>query len=267
MPPEAKEVKPAKISITHVSKLYLSGMKTEALHDVTFDVAEGEFVCLVGSSGCGKSTLLNMLAGLDFPTQGQIYFDNLPIEGPASDRVLILQEAALFPWLTVLDNVLFGLKLKSEIKANEKIDIAMTYLAQVGLEKFKHSPVHELSGGMKSRLALVRGLAVDPKVLLMDEPFSSLDALTREQIYEDIQWLWETHKKTIVFVTHNVSEAVCLGNRVILFSPSPGKNMAEFKIHLPRSRDIRSLEVAQYTQDIIGELRRIIAYKQHKDAK
>lgn len=265
---EAEEAKPAKISISHVSRVYLSDRKTLALEDVTFDVREGEFVCLVGSSGCGKSTLLNMLAGLDFPSQGRILFNDQPIVGPGSDRVLILQESALFPWLTVLDNVLFGLKLKSDLKSKaEQLEIALGYLAQVGLEKFKHAPVHELSGGMKSRLALVRGLAVDPKVLLMDEPFSSLDALTREQIYEDIQWIWKKHKKTIVFVTHNVAEAVCLGDRVILFSPSPGRNMAEFKINLPRTRDIRSIEVAEYAQEIIAELRKFVPYKQHEEAK
>lgn len=256
------------ISVNQVSMLYTSKhQKTQALEEVTFDVKEGEFVCLVGSSGCGKSTLLNLIAGLDFPTQGQILFKNNPVTGPSPDRVLILQEAALFPWLTVLDNVLFGLKLKAKLTSKERLDIAMGYLELVGLAKFKSANIHELSGGMKSRLALIRGLAVDPQVLLMDEPFAAIDALTREQIYEDIQWIWQKHKKTIVFVTHNVHEAVCLGDRVILFSPSPGRNRAEFTITLPRSRDIRSLEVAQYSQEIIASLREFVPYKHYEANK
>lgn len=256
------------ISVEHVSMQYISkNHQVLALDDVTFDVKEGEFVCLVGSSGCGKSTLLNLIAGLDFPSQGRVLYNNKAIEGPGSDRVLILQEAALFPWLTVLDNLLFGLKLKSKLSSKERLEIAMGYLELVGLEKFKHANVHELSGGMKSRLALIRGLAVDPQVLLMDEPFASLDALTREQIYEDIQWIWQKNKKTIVFVTHNVPEAVCLGDRVIIFSPSPGKNRGEFNITLPRSRDIRSLEVAEYAQDIIAELRKFVPYRHYEANK
>lgn len=249
----AEPIKPAKISLQHVTKQY---QHTVALEDITFDVGDEEFVCLLGASGCGKSTLLNIIAGLDFPTQGLALLNDEPITGPGSDRVLILQEAALFPWLTVLGNVLFGLNLKPELTASERREIAMDYLELVGLQKFAHAYVHELSGGMKSRLALVRGLAVNPKVLLMDEPFAALDALAREQIYEDIQRIWKQHKKTILFVTHNVSEAVCLGDRVIVFSPSPGRNKAEFRIDLPRSRDIRSLEVAKLSHEITNELRR-----------
>ncbi len=256
------------ISVNNVSVLYTSkNQKTKALEDVTFEVKEGEFICLVGSSGCGKSTLLNLIAGLDFPTEGQVLFKDKPITEPSPERVLILQEAALFPWLTVLDNVLFGLKLKGELTSKEQLDIAMGYLELVGLTKFKSANIHQLSGGMKSRLALIRGLAVNPQVLLMDEPFAAIDALTREQIYEDIQWIWQKHKKTIVFVTHNVHEAVCLGDRVILFSPSPGKNRAEFNITLPRSRDIRSLEVAQYSQEIIAQLRQFVPYQHYAENK
>lgn len=253
------------IYVDHVFMDYTSkNQKTEALRDVTLEVEEGEFVCLVGASGCGKSSLLNLIAGLDFPTKGQVLYRNERIEEPGNDRVLILQEAALFPWLTVMDNLLFGLKLKPHLSSGERSAIAMHYLELVGLEKFKDANVHELSGGMKSRLALIRGLAVDPQVLLMDEPFASLDALTREQIYEDIQWIWQKNKKTIVFVTHNVPEAVCLGDRVILFSPSPGRNCCEFKIELPRGRDIRSLEVAEYAHEIIAKLRQLVPYKHYE---
>lgn len=249
-----------KISIRHVVRQYFSqNQSVVALDDVTFDIHDGEFVCLVGPSGCGKSTLLNLIAGLDFPSRGEVLCDNEPIIGPSSDRTLVLQEASLFPWLNVIDNVLFGLKLKKKWLHKECVEIAMGYLSLVGLQKFRHAFIHELSGGMKSRLALVRGLAVNPKVLLMDEPFSALDALTKEQLYEDIQLLWKKEKKTIVFITHNVPEAVCLGDRVILFRRSPGKNSAEFPIDLPRNRDVRSMEVAEYSQEIIGSLRHIMS--------
>lgn len=255
----SEEKKPSKILIDHVSKWYpTQSQMNHALEDVSLDVADGEFVCLLGPSGCGKSTLLNLIAGLDFPDHGQVLFNGTPVVGPGNDRVLMLQEAALFPWLTVFENVMFGLKLKTGLTNMEREEIAMSYLELVELAKFKNSNVHELSGGMKHRLALVRALALDPKVLLMDEPFAALDALTREQIYADIQWLWKKHKKTIIFVTHNVAESVCLGDRVILFSPTPGRNRKEFKITLPRSRDVRSIEVAQYVHEIIEELRRLV---------
>lgn len=226
-----------------------------ALEDVSLTVRAKEFVCLVGPSGCGKSTLLNLIAGLDFPDQGGIFIDGQPVIGPGSDRMVLFQESALFPWLNVFDNVLFGLRLKSGLSDVERKETAIFYLRLVGLEKFMDVNVHELSGGMKQRVALARALAPNPQVLLMDEPFAALDALTREQMYTDIQDIWLDQGKTIIFVTHNVAEAACLGDRVLLFARYPGRIRQEFAINLPRPRDVRDLEVAKIAADITHVLR------------
>ena len=167
----------------------------------------------------------------------------------------MFQESALFPWLDVIANVLFGLKLKPNLARTDRIEVAKFYLKLVGLEKFMHANIHELSGGMKQRVALARALAPNPKVLLMDEPFASLDALTREQLYLDIQKIWQERKKTIVFVTHNVREAACLGDRVIVFATHPGRIREEFIIGLPRPRDINSVDVANYASVITRALK------------
>lgn len=252
-----KSIKHPKIVIEQVSKSFQTKTNTvAALKDVSFTIKEGEFLCLVGPSGCGKSTLLNLIAGLDFPDQGQILDNGKQITMPGNDRMVMFQESALFPWLNVMDNVLFGLKLKPELSPKERKEIAVSYLQLVGLENFMYSNVHELSGGMKQRVALARALAPNPQVLLMDEPFAALDALTREQLYEDLQKIWEQWHKTIIFVTHNVSEAVCLGNRVLLFASNPGRIEKEFTIDLQRPRDIRSIEVAQVAAEITQILKR-----------
>ncbi len=240
-----------KLVLEHVSKWFqTSSLTVHALDDVTLHIAEGEFVCLVGPSGCGKSTLLNIIAGLERPDRGLVQADGEAIVGPGPHRLVLFQEAALFPWLTVLGNVLFGLKLSNGLNAAERREKAEYFLELVGLKRFMHSNVHELSGGMKQRVALARALAPNPSVLLMDEPFGALDALTREQLYGDIQRIWSQHRKTIVFVTHNVREAVCLGNRVILFSPHPGRIREEFAIPLLRPRDINSVDLARYATEI-----------------
>jgi len=247
---------PAKLVLEHVSKWFrTSSLNVHALDDVTLRIAEGEFVCLVGPSGCGKSTLLNMIAGLEHPDRGIVQADREPIVGPGPHRLMMFQEAALFPWLTALGNVLFGLKLSNKLSAAERREKAEYFLDLVGLKRFMHSNVHELSGGMKQRVALARALAPNPSLLLMDEPFGALDALTREQLYGDIQRIWSRHRKTIVFVTHNVREAVCLGDRVILFSPHPGRIREEFTIPLPRPRDINSVDLARYATEITRVLK------------
>jgi NitT/TauT family transport system ATP-binding protein len=246
----------SKLVLEHVSKWFRSRSQTvHALDDVTLRIAEGEFVCLVGPSGCGKSTLLNIIAGLERPDRGRVQADGEAIVGPGPHRLVMFQEASLFPWLTVLGNVLFGLKLTDGLSAAERREKAEYFLELVGLKRFMHSNVHELSGGMKQRVALARALAPNPSVLLMDEPFGALDALTREQLYGDIQRIWSQHRKTIVFVTHNVREAVCLGDRVILFSPHPGRIREEFAIPLPRPRDINSVDLARYATDITRVLK------------
>ncbi len=250
------DVVTTKLVVDHISKWFrTSSLNVHALDDVTLRITEGEFVCLVGPSGCGKSTLLNMIAGLEQPDRGFVQADGRTIDGPGPHRLMMFQEAALFPWLTVLGNVLFGLKLIDELSVSERRERAEYFLELVGLKRFIHSNIHELSGGMKQRVALARALAPNPSVLLMDEPFAALDALTREQLYGDIQRIWSQHRKTIVFVTHNVREAVCLGDRVILFSPNPGRIREEFQIPLPRLRDINSVDLARYSTEITRVLK------------
>jgi len=245
-----------KLSVERVSKAFRNDRgQVVALEDVSLQVAEGEFVCLVGPSGCGKSTLLNLIAGLERPDAGRVLADGHAITSPGRDRMVMFQESALFPWLDVLDNVLFGLSLKPGLSNADRREVARAYLKLVGLERFTLANVHELSGGMKQRVALARCLAPNPRVLLMDEPFAALDAMTREQLYGDIQTIWQARKKTILFVTHNVREAVCLGDRVLLFSASPGRIREEFSIELPRPRDINSVDVARYATEITRALR------------
>jgi NitT/TauT family transport system ATP-binding protein len=249
-------IQPAKLVVKDVSKSFTTRRGwLQALDCVSLTVNEGEFVCLVGPSGCGKSTLLNLIAGLDTPDSGELVSDGQPIKGTGRERMVMFQEHALFPWLDVLDNVLFGLKLKPNLTPKDRIEVARYYLHLVGLERFAHANIHELSGGMKQRVALARALAPNPRVLLMDEPFAALDAMTREQLYDDLQLIWEKRKKTIIFVTHNVREAVCLGDRVILFSPNPGRIREEFKVTLPRSRDINSVELASMATEITRQLK------------
>ena len=254
---ELQNLPPEKLVVEGVSKSFqMQRTKVQALDNVSLNVKEGEFVCLVGPSGCGKSTLLNIIAGLETPDSGQVLADGKLVTGPGRERMMMFQESALFPWLDVMGNLMFGLKLKPQLTRKERREVAMFYLQLVGLEKFMHASIHELSGGMKQRVALARALAPNPRVLLMDEPFAALDALTREQLYGDIQQIWEKRRKTIVFVTHNVREAACLGDRVVLFSPHPGRIKEEFAIDLPRPRDINSVELAKFSTAITRALKR-----------
>src|SRR5204863_561777 len=253
---ELQVVTPSKLAIDNVSKSFKGGSGSVlALDKVSLSVAEGEFVCLVGSSGCGKTTLLNMIAGLEKPDSGTVRADGKPVTGPGRERLVMFQEPALFPWLNVFGNVLFGLKLKPNLSKKNRHDVAKYYLELVGLSRFERANIHELSGGMKQRVALARALAPNPRVLLMDEPFAALDALTREQLYGDIQRIWRARKKTIVFVTHNVREAACLGDRVVLFSPHPGRVQEEFVVDLERPRDLNSVELATYASRITHALK------------
>jgi NitT/TauT family transport system ATP-binding protein len=246
---------PAKLTIERVSKWFRTPRASvHALDAVTLQVDEGEFVCIVGPSGCGKSTLLDIIAGLTKPDDGRVLADSQRVEGPGRHRLVMFQEPALFPWLNVLGNVMFGLVRQPGLTAQQRREIAEYHLRLVGLAKFKKAYVHELSGGMKQRVALARSLAPDPRVLLMDEPFAALDAMTREHLYADIERIWQSRKKTIALVTHNVREAVCLGDRVIVMSANPGRIREEFPIPLPRPRDINSAEVAGHAQRITAAL-------------
>jgi NitT/TauT family transport system ATP-binding protein len=246
----------AKLLVEGVSKRFeTSRARVEALGDVSLTVGEGEFVCLVGPSGCGKSTLLDIMAGLTKPDRGRVVADGQVVEGPGRQRLVMFQESALFPWLNTIGNVMFGLKLVRGLTRRQRLEIARSHLRLVGLEKFARANLHQLSGGMRQRVALARALAPDPRVLLMDEPFSALDAMTREQLYGDLQRIREQRRKTIVLVTHNVREAVCLADRVILMSSSPGRIRDEFAVTLPRPRDINTAEVAGYASRITAALR------------
>jgi len=247
---------PVKLAVERVTKEFVTKRGTvHALDDVSLQVTAGEFVCLVGPSGCGKSTLLDIIAGLTRPDMGKVLADGDRITGPGRQRLVMFQEPALFPWLDVLGNVMFGLKLTPGLTPSERKERAQHFLRMVGLESFARANVHELSGGMKQRVALARALAPDPQMLLMDEPFAALDAITREQLYDDIQQIWQATRKTIVFVTHNVREAVCLGDRVILMSPRPGRIRKEFPIALPRPRDINGTELARHASEIARALK------------
>ncbi len=263
---ELQPVAPSKLAIEDVSKSYHTGTgKVLALDRVSLQVNEAEFVCLVGPSGCGKTTLLNMIAGLEKADSGRVLADGKPITGPGRDRLVMFQESALFPWLDVFGNVMFPLRLKPQLTNKDRRDVAKYYLELVGLTRFEHANIHELSGGMKQRVALARSLAPNPRVLLMDEPFAALDALTREQLYGDLQRIWQERRKTIVFVTHNVREAACLGDRVLLFSPHPGRIRDEFVIDLPRPREINSVELAGFASRITKSLKNY-ALAQNEDA-
>ena len=247
---------PAKLVVDHVSKWFRQKRHmVHALDDVSFEVAEGEFIVIVGPSGCGKSTLLDIVAGLEKPDEGRVLADNQPVLHPGRHRLVMFQESALFPWLNAFGNVMFGLKLKPGLRNSERREVAKFFLHLVGLEKFMQANVHELSGGMKQRVALARALAPNPRVLLMDEPFAALDAMTREQLYGDIQAIWQKRRKTILFVTHNVREAACLADRVIIMSPTPGRIRQVFEVALPRPRDFNSIEIAQHATKLTAALK------------
>ncbi|QHW31032.1 ABC transporter ATP-binding protein [Paenibacillus rhizovicinus] len=222
----------AKISLQHVSKSFrinrnLTHLKenqqpVSALQDISLEVRQGEFMVIVGPSGCGKSTLLDLLAGLTKPNNGQILLDGRPIEGPDLDRGIVFQQYALFPWKTALANVEFGLETKG-VPRRERKETAREFIRLVGLAGFEHRYPHELSGGMKQRIAIARSLAYDPEVLLMDEPFAALDAQTRETLQSELLRIWEATRKTIIFITHGIEEAVYLGQRVAVMTSRPGR--------------------------------------------
>lgn len=231
-----------------------SGERLQALENITLDVRAGEFLCIVGPSGCGKSTLLHLIAGLHRQTSGEVLIDNEWVQGPGTDRILIFQELGLFPWLTVRQNVEFGLKMKGASR-HEREEKTREYLRLVHLAQFKDSYIHQLSGGMRQRVALARALATEPDVLLMDEPFAALDAQTRDLLHDELERIWDETGRTIIFVTHNVREAVRLGDRVALFSFRPGRVKREYRVDLPRPRHLEDADVAAAAKEILNDLR------------
>src|SRR5580700_7999439 len=231
-----------------------SGERLLALDHINLQVKAGEFLCIVGPSGCGKSTLLHLIAGLHQQTSGKVLIDGKQVQGPGTDRLLIFQDLGLFPWLTVGQNVEFGMKMKGINKA-EREEKTRYYLRLVHLSQFKDSYTHQLSGGMRQRVALARALATEPDVLLMDEPFAALDAQTRDLLHDELERIWAETGRTIIFVTHNVREAVRLGDRVALLTFRPGRVKQDFSVNLPRPRHMEQPDVARTSGDILNCLR------------
>src|SRR5437763_3656120 len=221
---------------------------------VSFDMDASEFLCLVGPSGCGKSTLLNIIAGFLAPTDGEVRIGGKAVTGHGMDRGIVFQDfAQLFPWRTALGNVAFGLEMKGVPKA-ERERIALEQLKLVKLEKFAHAYPHHLSGGMQQRVAIARALAYNPSVLLMDEPFAALEALTRDDMQRLVADVWRETRKTVVYVTHNVAEAVYLADRVVVMTPHPGRVKSEVPIRLPRPRDSLSVQFLKYQKSLLQHL-------------
>ncbi|HEX6645957.1 MAG TPA: ABC transporter ATP-binding protein [Nitrososphaeraceae archaeon] len=230
-----------------------------AIENINLAVNNGEFVCLVGPSGCGKSTLLNILAGLDNPTKGQVVLNGRPITGTGPDRIMVFQENALFPWMKVIDNVEFGLKI-AKVEKLKRREIAMQYLDMMQLKKFAEAYVYQLSGGMKQRVSIARALVLDPEVLLMDEPFAALDSQTRDLLLVELQLIWAKTNKTIIFVTHNIIESVCLGDRVVVFTNRPGKIKKDIKIDYRRPRLTEDDNLKDFQRQVLYELKSEIVH-------
>jgi NitT/TauT family transport system ATP-binding protein len=240
------------LMIEHLSKQFIKNgdEPVEALVDVSFEVRDEEFICILGPSGCGKTTLLRIIAGLDQPTSGNVRIDNTVIDRPNRKLGMIFQDYSLYPWRTVNENIAFGLELQGVIE-KQRAAIVQKFLALTGLSDFGTSYPYELSGGMRQRIAVVRALAVDPKVLLMDEPFGALDAQTRNKLQYDLLDIWGKTKKTILFVTHSVDEAVFLADRILVLTPRPGRICDIIPVDRPHPRDRTGVEFAQIRRHVL----------------
>jgi NitT/TauT family transport system ATP-binding protein len=245
-----------KVWLKNISLSYRvdNGTRLLALDNINLKVKPGEFLCIVGPSGCGKSTLLHLIAGLHQPSSGSLLVDDHKVGAPGTDRILIFQELGLFPWLKVGENVEFGMKMKGLSKA-EREERVQYYLRLVHLSQFKDSYTHQLSGGMRQRVALARALATEPDVLLMDEPFAALDAQTRDLLHDELERIWAETGRTVIFVTHNVREAVRLGDRVAVLTFRPGRLKREYSVDLPRPRHLEDVTVAKSAREILDDLR------------
>lgn len=224
------------------------------LNEINLEIKTGEFVCIAGASGCGKSTLLNLVAGLDKPTEGEILVDGKKVAGPGADRTVMFQEHGLFPWLNVIENVKFGMKLAGVPKDIQE-ERALHYLKMVNLQDYKDYPIHQISGGMRQRTALARALSMDSKVLLMDEPFSALDKQTSNMLREELQKIWMETRKTILFITHSVEEAVYLGDRVVVLSPATGSIADIITIDIERPRHVYADKFVDLRHQILEKVR------------
>lgn len=236
--------------VENVCKQFISKHKTtHTLERINLEIKAGEFICLVGPSGCGKSTLLNIIAGLEECTEGRVILNGTEINGAGPDRAVMFQESALYPWMKVIENVEFGMKMAG-VNKDERREKAFKYLKMVHLYKFQNSFIHELSGGMKQRVALARALTLHSEVLLMDEPFAALDSQTKSILQLELQKIWWETKKTIIFVTHNVEEAVLLADRVLVMAAEPGRIKKEFKIQLARPRVLENVDLTYMIADV-----------------
>ena len=231
-----------------------AGDTAPTLQDINFEIADGEFVCVVGRSGCGKSTLLNLVAGLDKPSSGEILLDGEPVTGPGADRTVMFQEHGLYPWLNVIENVKFGMQLCG-VPKEEQEERAKRYLDMVNLWEYKDYPIHQISGGMRQRTALARALTMDSQILLMDEPFSALDKQTSNNLRKELQDIWMETKKTIFFITHSVEEAIYLSDRVVVLSPEEKGVREIVENELPRPRQVYSSEFVTLRHHILDEVR------------
>jgi len=234
-----------------------TGGHVPALRDLNFSISNGKFVCIVGTSGCGKTTLLNVIAGLQPPTEGDVYLDGVPVHGPGRDRAMVFQSAALMPWRTVLRNVTYGLELQHH-SVREASQLARPWIELVGLKGFEQSYPRELSGGMQQRVNLARALATNPKMLLMDEPFASLDGQMREYMQGEIERIWRQTSQTTIFVTHLIDEAIFLADEIIVMTARPGRVKAMLPVDLPRPRTMQIKKTASF-RALEDQLRDLVA--------
>jgi NitT/TauT family transport system ATP-binding protein len=246
-----------RVEARHLGKQFLlAGRNLAVLHDVNCVIADGRFVCLLGPSGCGKSTFLRCVAGLERPSSGEILVDGVAVRGPGPDRTMVFQDYALFPWYTVEQNILFGLRLRHnrKLRGSDQAQVLRELVTLVGLQGFENAYPHQISGGMRQRVGLARALAVNPGALLMDEPFAAIDAITREDLQRQVVEVWAKTKKTILFVTHSVDEAAFLGDEVHVFGARPASIRESVSIDLPRPRDT----TVPAFSEIVRRLRRAI---------
>ncbi|MBL8357121.1 MAG: ABC transporter ATP-binding protein [Delftia acidovorans] len=236
-----------KIEARNLSKHYaLNNSRLSILKDVNVSIEEGSFICLLGPSGCGKSTFLRCVAGLEQPSSGSIFVDFIPVTGPGPQRTMVFQDYALFPWCNVEQNILFGLQLEKNRHLGGTEHFSIEHLlAMTRLERFRHAYPHQLSGGMKQRVAIARALAVEPDILLLDEPFAAIDAITRESLQRDLIDIWRTYHKTILFVTHSVEEAAVLADKVLVFGGQPARIQQQVNVGLPRPRNLADPQVLE----------------------
>jgi len=244
--------RPMKLLIDHVSKVFEQRNEaSQALSDIYTIVGEKEFLCILGPSGCGKTTLLRIIAGLESASEGRVVIDGEPITGPTLKMAMIFQDYSLYPWRTVIENIAFGLEIQN-VNREKREMIAESYLDLVGLREFGKNYPYELSGGMRQRVAVARALAIDPSVLLMDEPFGALDAQTRNMLQIEILKIWEKTQKTVLFVTHSVDEAVFLADRIMVLTSRPGRIKEIVPIDLPRPRDRTSPDFAKIRRYVLS---------------